>query len=152
MREDAQILILGSFPSGASLAAQAYYAHPQNQFWRLVGESIDIPLVAMPYDARKAAMLKARIALWDIYAQCRRVGSLDAAIRDGAFNELDVLLGRMQNLRRVCFNGKTAGRMAAHMALRGYEVFVLPSSSPAYTLSFEKKLAAWREALVVPTP
>ena len=47
-------------------------------------------------------------------------------------------------LRRVCFNGKTAGRFAPVFAEAGYETLVLPSSSPAYTLKFEAKLKEWR--------
>ena len=38
--DNALLLILGSLPGDASLAARAYYAHPANQFWRLLGRAI----------------------------------------------------------------------------------------------------------------
>lgn len=48
-------------------------------------------------------------------------------------------------LRKVCFNGKMAGRFAEVIGEAGYETLVLPSSSPANAmLSFEQKLVMWR--------
>ena len=147
--ERARVLILGSFPSAASLGAQQYYAHPQNHFWRLLAAVLEQPLVDLDYAARTAAVQAAGIAFWDVYAACRREGSLDSAIRAAAANDVAALKKNAPQLRRVCFNGKTAGKFAPALAALGLETFVLPSSSPAYTLPFAVKLAAWRAALVI---
>lgn len=144
--ERARILILGSFPSGTSLAAGMYYGHRQNQFWRLLAALLDAPLTEMDYAARQVALRDAGIAVWDVYARCERAGSLDSAIRNGEINDFSRLRKLAPQLRRVCFNGKTAAALRL-MSDLGYETRVLPSTSPAYTLPFEKKLAAWREAV-----
>jgi len=143
----AHTLILGSFPSAASLAAQQYYAHRQNQFWRILGALIDQPLYEMGYADRWPHVQTAGIAVWDVYATCEREGSLDSDIRMGMPNDFSQLKTLAPKLARVCFNGQTAGKFQRLLNGLGYEVLVLPSTSPAYTLSFEKKLAAWRAVL-----
>ena len=146
--ERAEVLILGSFPSAASLVAGQYYAHRQNQFWRILGEVIGQPLREMDYAARQAAVKAAGIAIWDVYASCEREGSLDTAIRDGVPNDFARLKKSALALRRVCFNGGTAGRFARTLAPLGLETLILPSTSPANaSWSYERKLAAWRAAL-----
>ena len=146
--ERARILILGSFPSEASLAAGQYYAHRQNQFWRVLAALLEVPLVAMGYAERQVALHQAGIAIWDVYASCERTGSLDSAIHNTQTNDFARLHKLAPQLNRVCFNGQTAGRFVRAMAELGYETRVLPSTSPAYTLVFEQKLAVWREALL----
>jgi hypoxanthine-DNA glycosylase len=143
----ARVLILGSFPSPASLAAGQYYAHRQNHFWRILAAVLDQPLAEMDYAARQAAVKAAGIAIWDVYGACERPGSLDAAIRKGKANDFAALKKSAAAIRRVCFNGRTAGRFAPQLAALGYETIVLPSTSPAYTLAFEEKLARWRIGL-----
>ncbi|MFX4827911.1 hypothetical protein ABTB65_19485, partial [Acinetobacter baumannii] len=71
-----------------SLAEGRYYAHPRNQFWRLIGAALGEDLAALDYDARLARLAVRRVGLWDIYAEAVRRGSLDAAIRDGRPNDL----------------------------------------------------------------
>ena len=144
----ARVLILGSFPSTASLAARQYYAHPQNQFWRILGEVVGQPLKEMQYPDRIAAVQAAGIAIWDVFASCERAGSLDTAIRDALPNPLAALKESAPALRRICFNGRTAARRLREMEALGYEAVVLPSTSPAHAgMSFAEKLARWREAL-----
>ncbi|MBY0341970.1 MAG: DNA-deoxyinosine glycosylase [Rhodocyclaceae bacterium] len=144
---ESRILILGSFPSAASLAAGQYYAHRQNQFWRIVGALINQPLYDMDYASRWPHLQAAGIAVWDVYATCEREGSLDSDIRMGVPNDFAALKTLAPELTRVCFNGKTAGKFERQLTGMGYEVRVLPSSSPAYTLSFDSKLARWRAML-----
>ena len=149
------MLILGSFPSAASLAAQQYYAHPQNQFWRILGAVVGRPLKEMNYPNRIAAVQDAGIAIWDVFASCERAGSLDTAIRDAVPNPLAELKecpeGRTAPapaLRRICFNGRMAARRIREVEAMGFEALVLPSTSPAHAgMSFDEKLAHWRAAL-----
>ena len=137
-------LILGSFPGAASLQAQRYYAHPRNQFWALLGAVLGEPLADLPYEARLEKMLSHHVGLWDALEGCEREGSLDAAIRRPQANDHLLLKDLCPQLRRVCFNGKAAGRYAPLYEAAGYEVLVLPSSSPANAqLSFAAKLALW---------
>jgi len=140
-----ETLILGSFPSVASLGKAQYYGHPQNQFWRLVGAVIGEPLPEMEYERRLRALLEHRIGLWDIIGACKREGSLDSDIRNPRHNDFDRVTRIATKLRRVCFNGKTAGRMEPPFIEGGFETIVLPSSSPANTMRFEEKLQQWRQ-------
>jgi len=146
--ERARVLILGSFPSEASLAAQHYYAHPQNQFWRLLAAVLELPLNELDYAGKQHALRARGVAVWDVYGLCEREGSLDSAIREAQPNDFSRVTQIASGLRRVCFNGKTAGRFVRGFAAQGLETRVLPSSSPAYTLAFAEKLALWREALL----
>ncbi|MCX7898013.1 MAG: DNA-deoxyinosine glycosylase [Rhodocyclaceae bacterium] len=147
--ERAEILILGSFPSPASLAARQYYAHRQNQFWKILGAILAQPLGEMDYESRQEAVKSARLAIWDVYASCERAGSLDAAIRRGQANDFTLLRKLAPRLGRVCFNGQTAGRFAPRLAELGFATIVLPSTSPAHArLSLSEKIAQWREGLL----
>lgn len=144
----ARVLILGSFPSPASLVAGQYYAHKQNQFWRILAAVLDQPLVEMDYAAKQSAVKAAGIAIWDVYRSCDRPGALDAAIRNGQPNDFAALKKSAVAIRRVCFNGQAAGKFAPQLQALGYRTIVLPSTSPANAgWSFERKMAAWREAL-----
>jgi hypoxanthine-DNA glycosylase len=139
-----RLLMLGSLPGERSLERGQYYAHPQNQFWRLMGAVIDADLAGLDYEARLAALLAAGVGLWDTVRSATRAGSLDAAIRDHSPNALRELVATLPELRAVGFNGGTSAAIGAK-ALAGetVELVPLPSSSPAYTLAFERKREQW---------
>jgi hypoxanthine-DNA glycosylase len=138
-----RVLILGSFPGEASLAAAQYYAHPRNHFWPLLGALLGEALAALPYATRLARLSARRIGLWDTIVACRRRGSLDTAIRDAVPAELAHVRGAAPQVAVVCFNGSAAARAAPAFAAAGYATLALPSSSPAHARPFATKLAAW---------
>ncbi len=149
LSSDTRLVVLGSFPGLASLRAQQYYAHPRNQFWPLLSALWGIDLVGLSYERRVAEASARGLGLWDVYASCRRVGSLDSAIRDAVFNDLASLRQRAPGLRAIAHNGGESARAMRHTQALGIAVIRLPSTSPAHaSWSFERKLAVWREALV----
>lgn len=140
---DTRVLILGSLPGVASLIAGRYYAHPQNQFWRLVGGALRVDLAALDDDDRLSALLEQRIGLWDVVATAQRSGSRDGAIRDVERHDLAALVATLPRLRLVVFNGQKAAAIGRRALAAGTRHVTLPSSSPAYTLPFATKAAAW---------
>ena len=141
-------LILGTMPSVKSLADGFYYAHPRNAFWpimaRILGEERPQTI-----EQKKELLLSHGCALWDTVRSCRRTGSLDAAMRDVELNDFAGLLARYPRVRRVFLNGGEAWRLfhRADPAIFSDRLCLkLPSTSPAYTLPYERKLAAWQDA------
>jgi hypoxanthine-DNA glycosylase len=151
----ARVLVLGSMPSEASLAAGEYYAFRHNQFWRIAGEICGFAPDA-PYAARRAGLRRCRIALWDVIESCVRPGSLDASIREDSLqvNDFAAFLARHPGLRRVCFNGRKAESAWRRYVLPTLprslrlEYRLLPSTSPAHAgMGYRSKLRVWRSAI-----
>jgi double-stranded uracil-DNA glycosylase len=145
-RSDTRVFLLGSLPGDASLAAQRYYAHPTNQFWRLLGSAIGEDLQRLEYPERLGRLAERRIGLWDVIASASRHGSLDQAIREAEHNQIAHLLHDFPDLRAVGFNGSTAaavGRRLIGKPPSAIRLIDLPSSSAANTTAFADKAAAW---------
>jgi hypoxanthine-DNA glycosylase len=146
----ARILILGSFPGAASLAAGQYYAHPRNQFWPLLSSLWGIDLRALGYAGRLDALRQRGVALWDVHAACRRHGSLDRAIEDAEPNDLLGLVARLPLLRGIAHNGGESARAMRVTLAFSLPVLRLPSTSPANaSWTLERKRAAWAQALAL---
>jgi hypoxanthine-DNA glycosylase len=142
-----RLVVLGSFPGEASLRAQQYYAHPRNHFWPLLSALWQLDLVRLPYRQRIAEIRRRGLGLWDVYAACRREGSLDSAIEDAQPNDLARLRVLAPQLQAVVHNGGESARSMNITRALGVAVLRLPSTSPANaSWSFERKLAAWRAA------
>ncbi len=149
----ARVLILGSMPGKASLAAKQYYAHPRNDFWPILGTLFDFAPDA-PYRERLRALRRQHIALWDVLRCCQRRSSLDSDIivNEDGFNDFDSFFARHRQLHHVFFNGAKAETLFHRLGRQstadwpGYlRCQRLPSTSPAHAaLSTRQKLGAWR--------
>lgn len=143
----ARILILGNMPGVASLQAQRYYAYERNAFWRLTAALFGFDAAA-PYDDRVTALTAAEVAVWDVLKHCRRIGSLDSAVEPDSMvaNDFERLFAAYPTITHVYFNGAAAEKNYRRLvtAPARLEFTRLPSSSPAQTMSFDAKLAAWR--------
>ncbi len=151
--QDARILILGTMPSEASIRHGQYYGHPQNAFWRIIfGLWNEEP--PLEYELRVKYLKEKRIALWDVLKGCERQGSADVSIRRPQPNDFGVLADICPNLEVVFFNSKNASeyykRLVKPDVFKNLRKTILPSTSPARAMLFEKKLEMWipvREAV-----
>lgn len=144
-RKDARVFVLGSLPGDASLAAKRYYAHPTNQFWKLLGGAIGEDLQSLDYEARLERLAQRRIGLWDVIASAARRGSLDQAIRSPGHNRLETLLEDFPELQALAFNGGAAAAAGRRLVAQTEKLTLidLPSSSAANTRALADKAAAW---------
>jgi len=146
--EEPKVLILGTMPGRESLRKRQYYAHPQNQFWRLLGAVLGLDMKGMEYERRVAACKRHGVALWEVFQSCEREGSLDSAIEDPEPTEVPELLRENTTIKAVFCNGGTSwsafNRQFAESLPSGVSAHALPSSSPAHAgKTFEDKLKDW---------
>lgn len=151
---DTRLLILGSLPGARSLAVRQYYAHPTNQFWRLLGVVIDEPLADRSYDDRLAALRAAKIGLWDVIRSAARRSSSDSEIREVEAHDLAALIAGLPELRMIAFNGGKAAAIGRKQlpVIDDIALVDLPSSSAANTGNYTSKLERWlilRSAITV---
>jgi hypoxanthine-DNA glycosylase len=142
---NARILILGTMPSELSLERQEYYGNPRNHFWRIMQSLFGIP-ADDTYTRRIAGLQHNRIALWDVLHSCERVGSLDSAIKNAIPNDFAGLFASLPEMQIIAFNGKKSNEWFerwTQVDSSHFQKLVLPSSSPAAAMAFEKKVAAW---------
>ena len=150
--DGAEILVLGSLPSQKSIEASEYYAHPQNAFWRIMGELFG----AGPdrsYEQRIESLKSNGIAVWDVLSSSVRPGSMDSDIDVSSAepNDFSAFFKTNAGIELVCFNGQKAARMFEELILErhpelrpGLTLETLPSTSPAHaSMSFEEKLVNW---------
>ena len=152
---DSRVLILGTMPGVESLRRQEYYAHPQNAFWKIMGDILRIAPDSA-YAVRTSALAASGLALWDVLKACSRVGSLDSNIdsRSEAPNDFERFFADHPRIHTICFNGAKARALFLKHVRPGpgkpsmFKHIPLPSTSPANaSISLAQKRLAWKTAL-----
>lgn len=143
--KDSKILILGSIPGVQSLEKQEYYAHPQNQFWKILFE-LKQENFTNQYAEKLIFLAKIKIALWDTIESCERKGSKDTEIKNEVENSILELLKNFPNIKAIFCNGQKSHKNLMKILDKNHPlpIFVLPSTSPLHTISLEKKMESWK--------
>jgi double-stranded uracil-DNA glycosylase len=142
-----RLFLLGSLPGDRSLAEGRYYAHPTNQFWKLVGRVIGCDLASLDYEDRLPILAQHGIGLWDVVSAAQREGSADHAIRNAMHNDIGGLKSDYPRLEAVAFNGGRAAKDGFRLlaGVEGLQLIALPSSSGLAAIPFDEKAAAWAQ-------
>lgn len=140
-----KILILGTMPGIASLTKQEYYANPRNHFWRIMYTLFDTLPVSDSFEEKIQLLQKNKIGLWDVLENCERKGSLDIYIKNHKENDFEMLFKQYPTIHTIVFNGKESHKyfIKKFGEIEGITYYVMPSTSPANTMSFENKLKIW---------
>jgi hypoxanthine-DNA glycosylase len=140
-----KILILGTMPGIASLTKQEYYGNPRNHFWRIMYTLFDTLPVSDSFEEKIQLLQKNKIGLWDVLENCERKGSLDIHIKNHKENDFEMLFKQYPTIHTIVFNGKESQKyfIKKFGQIEGITYYVMPSTSPANTMSFENKLKIW---------
>lgn len=142
--KECKVLILGSMPGVESLNKNQYYAHPRNSFWKIMFLLFNEEY-SDDYSVKKKLLLSNNIGLWDVLKSCDREGSLDSDIKNESVNDFNRLFEEY-DIKHVFFNGGKSYdtfRKKVGFVYDNIQFHRLPSTSPAYTISLDKKLKDW---------
>lgn len=145
--KNTQILILGSFPSIQSFENNFYYAHPRNQFWKILEHVTGYPVNNR--DQKIWLLKECKFGLWDMISTCRRENSLDSSLENEEVNDLETFLEEHPSITKLAFTGKKAEALfKTHFPHLNIEIVYLPSPSAAYAkMSFDQKAAEYKKQL-----
>ena len=145
--KDTETLILGSFPSIKSFENNFYYAHPSNQFWKILEAVTTYPINNK--DQKLWLLKEAKLGLWDMVRECSRDNSLDSSLENEEVNDIAGFLEAHPSIKKLVFTGKKAEALfKMHFSYLEIETVYLPSPSSAYAaMKLEEKVKKYKEAL-----
>ncbi len=145
INQETRILIICTMPGVTSLEKQEYYAYKRNHFWPILYSLLHSLPVSEIFEEKVQLLLENKIGLWDVLENCERKGSLDVKIKNHKENDFIALFSKFPNIEKIVFNGKESHKyfLKKFGQIKGITYYVMPSTSPANTMSFEKKLEVW---------
>jgi hypoxanthine-DNA glycosylase len=101
--------------------------------------------VSDSFEEKIQLLQKNKIGLWDVLENCERKGSLDIHIKNHKENDFEMLFKQYPTIHTIVFNGKESHKyfIKKFGQIEGITYYVMPSTSPANTMSFENKLKIW---------
>jgi hypoxanthine-DNA glycosylase len=147
--QDTKILILGSFPSKKSIEYGFYYAHPQNQLWKILSQISSYPVNNK--DQKIWLLKELRIGLWDMIQSCRSENSLDSSLEDEIVNDIPAFLELYPTIEKIAFTGrKSQALFETNFSHLKIKKIYLPSPSSAYAkMNIDQKVSIYKKELVV---
>ena len=145
--KDTETLILGSFPSIKSFENNFYYAHPSNQFWKILEAVTTYPINNK--DQKLWLLKEAKFGLWDMIRECSRDNSLDSSLENEEVNDIVGFLEAHPSIKKLAFTGKKSQALfETHFSYLDIERVYLPSPSSAYAaMKFEEKIKIYKKKL-----
>ena len=145
--KDTETLILGSFPSIKSFENNFYYAHPSNQFWKILEAVTSYPINNR--DQKLWLLKEEKFGLWDMVRECSRDNSLDSSLENEEVNDIAGFLEAHPSIKKLAFTGKKSQALfETHFSYLEIERVYLPSPSSAYAaMKFDKKVKIYKEKL-----
>lgn len=147
--DESRILILGTFPSVKSREQNFYYGHPQNRFWKVVAYICE-ENPPQSVDEKKLMLLRHKIALWDVIAECDIYGSSDSSIKNVVPNDLSEVL-KNSAINKIYANGAKAYELYMKYSYPAVlrNIIKLPSTSPANAaFSMDRLIEEWKKILI----
>ena len=145
---ESRILILGTMPSPKSRELGFYYSHPRNRFWPVLAKIFGEDIPETP-EEKANFVLRHKIALWDVLAECDIEGASDSSIKNAVPNDISIILNSA-DIKAVFTTGATAAKFYKKFIEPESKIpaIALPSTSPANAkVKFEELVEEYRKIL-----
>ena len=128
IKDDSEILILGSFPSLISLKENFYYMNKGNRFYKVISAVFN-ETFPETLKEKQELLKRHKIALYDVIESCEIEGSQDSAIYDFTLSDIPRLIENYPIKKIVLTGNKASTIFKNHFKDYLNMAYFLPSTS-----------------------